>query len=111
MTALTAPQWVEVYGHHGTDAVFEDPQGPARIPLRMIPALSHTAAINGRVNWGGRTFDRDVLLAVRRDLLAGPKPFGGLASLDTCATDGCDEAAPFDLRDGRPACAQHKREE
>jgi hypothetical protein len=57
---------VTVYGRHDDDAVFEDDNGPARIPLRAL-ALLHHAADMGRTEyatWQGppvRRFHRDDL--------------------------------------------------
>jgi hypothetical protein len=34
---------VTVYGRHDDDAVFEDDNGPARIPLRALAMLHHAA--------------------------------------------------------------------
>ncbi len=34
---------VTVYGRHDDDAVFEDDNGPARVPLRALAMLHHAA--------------------------------------------------------------------
>jgi hypothetical protein len=55
---------VTVYGRHDDDAVFEDDNGPARIPLRALAVLHHAADM-GRTEfatWQGppvRRFHRD----------------------------------------------------
>lgn len=105
---MTVPaSFVTIYGQHAGDAIFEDESGMARVPLRAIGVLSHSAAVTRahRATWDGRTFDRDVLAAVRRDWENDDLP-----DLDTCATTGCDEAAPFLLAHARPACSHHAKE-
>lgn len=99
---------VTIFGQHAGDVIFADDNGPARIPLRALGVLSHSAAIarTNRAAFNGRTFGRDDLAAVRRDWENDDLP-----PLDTCATTGCDEAAPFQLRDTRPACETHARAE
>lgn len=98
---------VTIYGQHAGDAIFEDDNGWARIPLRVIPALSHAAAMAdaGYAAWAGRRYDRDDLAALRNALLTD-----GLPRLDSCAQSGCDEAAPFDNAQARPLCHLHAKE-
>jgi hypothetical protein len=99
---------VTIYGRHDGDVIFEDDNGWASIPVRVLPVISY-ACIRREADgaaWAGRFFDRDVLLALRGDLDAN-----ALHELDTCTADGCEEAAPFNLRDTRPRCARHATEE
>ena len=72
---------VIVYGQHHGDAIFEDDNGLASIPLRVLPVVHHSADVadSGYVTYDGRRYHRDTLAAVRRDHEAD-----ALAELDTC---------------------------
>lgn len=63
---------VTIHGRYQGSAVIEDDHGVALIPLRVIPALSHAATMAdaGYAAWAGRRYDRDALMAVRRDVEA-----------------------------------------
>ena len=92
---------VTIYGHHDGDAIFEDDNGIARVPLRALAMLHHAADMSRSeyATWDGppaRRFHRDTLAAVKRDY-----EDDNLPELDTCSRCG-DEAAPFDLADARP---------
>ena len=104
---MTAPvSFVTVYGQFDGDAIFEDPNGLARVPLRAIGVLSHSAQVSrsGRATFDGRTYDRDTLAAVRRDW-----ENDDLLKLDPCGHSGCDQAGPFTT--GRiPACHNHAKD-
>ena len=101
---------VTVYGRYDDDAVFEDDNGPARVPLRALAVLHHAADV-GRTEYATwqvqpvRRFHRDVLAAVLRDYVNDDLP-----ELDSCATSGCDQAAPFVLADARPTCHLHAKD-
>ena len=101
---------VTVYGRYGDDAVFEDDNGPASIPLRALWLLHH-AADRGRTEyatWQGppvRRFHRDDLAAVKRAYEDDDLP-----ELDSCATSGCDRPAPFALANARPTCHLHAKD-
>ena len=99
---------ITIHGKYQGEAVFEDDNGLAQIPLRIIPALSHDA--NTRepppdrdpgAAWAGRWFDRDALAAVRRDLEQD-----ALLDLDSCPLCVDSPALTTDLRD-RPVCLAH----
>ena len=68
---------VTVYGRHDDDAVFEDDNGPARVPLRAL-AMLHHAADMGRTEfatWQGppaRRFHRDDLRGGRAGAARAP---------------------------------------
>ena len=98
---------VTPYGIHDGDVVFVDDNGWARIPVRVMHALSHAAVMAdaGYAAWAGRRFDRDDLATLRRDLDAKALP-----PLDTCSADGCEDAAPFVLAHARPYCETHAKE-
>ena len=101
---------VTIYGRYDDDAIFEDDNGPARIPLRAL-AMLHHAADMGRTEfatWQGppvRRFHRDDLRAVLRDY-----EDDNLPPLDSCATAGCDQPAPFVLAHARPTCHDHAKD-
>jgi hypothetical protein len=98
---------VTIYGQHDGDVHFEDDNGPASIPVRHIHVLSHAANVRdfGYAAWAGRRYERDALLALRRDLDAGALP-----ELDTCAfttpAGDCDAPAIHG-----PWCPQHADED
>jgi hypothetical protein len=79
---------VTIYGRHDGDVIFEDDNGWASIPVRVLPVISY-ACIRREADgaaWAGRFFDRDVLLARPRSTCATP----GRCALDTRKrTDPC----------------------
>ncbi len=97
---------VTIFGRHDGDVIFDDDNGPAVVPLAELDDLHRRAARTGYATFDGRRFDRDAIREVRKDWRRGR-----LYSLDTCTYDGCDAAAPFNLRDTRPRCALHAKED
>lgn len=79
---------------------------PSTIPTRVLHLVAHAANVtdSGRVTWGIRTFNRDVLNGAR-DLLD---------RRDHCTYEdehtACDEPAVFDLANPRPRCHLHPKE-
>ena len=101
---------VTVYGRYGDDAVFEDDNGLASVPLRALAMLHHAAdrCRTEYATWQGppvRRFHRDTLRAVLRDY-----EDDNLPELDSCATSGCDQPAPFVLAHTRPTCHDHAKD-
>lgn len=97
---------VTIYGQHAHDAIFEDDNGWARVPLNELDRLREIAwrSSDNHITRLGRAYHRDTLAAVIRDYNCG-----GLAHLDTC--HACDDAAPFNLADARPTCPAHASQE
>jgi hypothetical protein len=91
---------VTIHGRWHGDAIFDDDNGDAAIPVRVIPVLSHDAAMAdaGHAAWAGRRYDRDVLLALRHDVEANALP-----ELDDCSN--CHDApGVHDMGDGCTFC-------
>ena len=101
---------VTIYGQHDGDVHLRvrPLHAPASHPRpRHIHVLSHAANVRdfGYAAWAGRRYERDALLALRRDLDAGALP-----ELDTCAfttpAGDCDAPAIHG-----PWCPQHADED
>jgi hypothetical protein len=101
---------VTIYGRHDGDVIFSEAgdDDATRIPARVVHVLTHDAGIRGakHIAWAGRKFLRGSLEAIRSDLDAN-----ALHELDTCTADGCEDAAPFNMRDTRPVCARHAKDD
>jgi hypothetical protein len=96
---------VTIYGQHDGDAIFEDDNGWARVRLDDLDDLHRRASWSGYAHYATRVYDRDAIREVRKDWRRGRLP-----QLDTCTHDGCEEAAPFELRNARPVCPAHKKD-
>ena len=99
---------VTIYGQHDGDAIFEDDinEGLQRVPVRLVHTLHQHAcmSIADEIAWMGRTYARDDLGAIRKDIDAN-----ALMRLDTCAfttpAGDCDQPALH----GR-YCPQHAKD-
>jgi hypothetical protein len=99
---------VTIYGQHDGDAIVDVGRNDLeRIPVRHIHVLSHNANSRdmGGAAYGGRWYDRDDLMALRRDLDAGALPELNTCAFTTPAGD-CDNPAIHG-----PWCPQHADED
>ena len=77
---------------------------PPHVPLqRLYDNLGQRRALGPRLV--PRRFHRDDLRAVLRDY-----EDDNLPELDSCATSGCDQPAPFVLAHARPTCHDHAKD-
>jgi hypothetical protein len=98
---------VTIHGQHRGNAIVEDDNGEGSIPLRHIHVLSHNASTRdaGFAAYGGRRFDRDLLLRLRVDLETN-----ALADIDDCAYEDAYRSCEAPAIDGR-YCPQHATED